>query len=238
MIVRKIFVQNTAAVLPSTFTTSTEFTSMLRMCNGPEFYVIPPEEFTPCMVVEKETGGIVVTATAIANTRQVYSSKVTTSKAVKIPPGYRVYFNLDGKVLDIKTKDSAGLYLDKIKAVAEELGLPVVEHSTFSDKMEFIGAMLTSVIDEDKKELWEGMFRTGFHIGDGCLRHTNKIAMFGIVAVAIPLDASVRIKGVFKHEPDYAETVFWFELHQCAPTIYEILKNEEIKSMEGLNKCL
>lgn len=239
MIIQRIYIQNTTAILPSTFNTSVEIALLLDEYNGTKFCLIKPENFTPCVTVERKGNKLAVTATTIANAKNVFDSKITVRKAQQIPLKHLFCFNLDGKVLGIKRTDHTNLFLDETRTLAAQTGLNMVPYSHTESKTQFVGLLLATLLNK-VEAAWEGVTRTGFYIGDNVLGHTNKFALPGIVASAISPEVGVRIKGILKHAPDYAETVFWFELKQCAPTIFEILKEEELKLnfMETLGKCL
>lgn len=239
MIIQRIFVQNASIILPSVFSTSNEISSVLSVYSGTRFCIIKPEDFTPCLAVERKGNKLEVVATSIANAKKVFDSKVTSKRASKIPLGHVFHFNLDGKVLGVKRKDLTCLSLDTAKLLVASTGLSIVTHECPGSKLKFIELLLKCLLDE-KKIPWEGTVRTGFYIGGGDLKHTNTFALPGVIAPILSPEAGVRIKGIYKHATDYSETVFWFELKQCAPTIFEILKEENLKSnfMETLNKCL
>jgi len=239
MVIQRVTIQNTNTILPSTFFTSTELASTIRAYGGSEFYIIKPDYFTPCLTLEKTTGKVVVSATPIAKTRRVFDTKVTPGRAKNLPPNYIFHLNLDGKVLGIRRPNFDGLPLARTRQIVNQTNLVMAPLAHLETRIAFAGLLLKCLLDEDATP-WEGTLRTGFFIGDAPLRHTNKIILPGVVAIAIPLDHGVRIKGIFKHAPDYSETVFWFELKRCVPTIFEILKETELSSrfMENLDKCL
>jgi hypothetical protein len=239
MVIHRVSIQNVSVVMPGTFATSTEITSVVRAHIDSGFCIIKPEDYTPCLTVERKSVNITVTATAIARTKKVFDEKIGANKVKNLPPNYTFHFNLDGKVLGVRSSDLEGLPLDKAKQIVIQSGLTMVPLVYPETKNGFVGLLLQCVLDEVETP-WGGTLRTGFYIGASLLRHTNKITLPGIVAIAIPLNVGVRIKGIFKHAPSYAETVFWFELGQCAPTIFKILEEEELASrfMENLDKCL
>ena len=239
MVIHRVSIQNVNVVMPGTFTTSTEITSIIRVYSGSEFCIIKPEDYTPCLTVERKSVNITVTATTIARTKQVFDRKIGANKVKNLPPNYTFHFNLDGKVLGVKYSDLEGLPLDKAKQIVIQSGLTMVPLVYPETREGFVSLLLQCVLGEVEIP-WDGTLRTGFYVGDSKLRHTTRITLPGIVAIVIPLDVGVRIKGIFKHAPSYAETVFWFELEQCAPTIFKILEEEELTSrfMENLDKCL
>lgn len=239
MIIQRIPVQNTNIVLPSIFTTSTEIASLARAYTGSSLYIIKPEIFTPCLTIERKAGKVVVNTTPIGRSKKVFDTKVTQSKVKKLPVNYIFHLNLDGKVLGVRNSFNKTLPLDEAQQTVAQTKLTMAPLVCLGTKTAFVSLLLRCLLDEETIP-WEGNHRTGFYVGDSPLRHTRKITLPGVVAIVIPSNNAVRIKGIFKHAPDYSETVFWFELRQCAPTIFEVLKEQELSSrfMENLDKCL
>jgi len=239
MIIQRVPIQNTTVVLPSIFTTSTELTSMVRANIDSDFYIIKPETFTPCLTIERQTSKVVVNTTPIGRSKKVFDTKVTQSRVKKLPADYIFHLNLNGLVLGVRDKNDKALPLAVARQIVSRTKLTMVPLVHLGTKIAFVNLFLKCLLDEESIP-WEGTKRTGFYIGDNPLRHASKTTLPGVVAIAIPSEHAVRIKGIFKHAPDYAETVFWFELKQCAPTTYEILKEQELSSrfMENLDRCL
>jgi len=239
MIVSRITVQSPSMITPSVFATSVEIASQLKTYSGTKFCIIPTEKFSPSLDIERSGNKLKVTALPRANTKKVFDHKITSSGARKIPHGYTFHFNIEGEVLGVTQGHSRKLSFDETKDLVVRSGLPMVDHIIIGSKQEFIGTLLKHLLTETCTT-FDNVLRTGFYIGDNPLRHTNKISIAGAIAVVFSPEAVVRIKGIYNHATAYTETVFWFELKQTSPTLYDILKEEELKStfIDGLVKCL
>lgn len=240
MIVHKTHVQNTTLIMPSVFATATELATILRKYDGSDFCVIPSSEFTPGLTIEKKAGKIMVALTSTANARKVFDNKITSKKAKNIPLDYLYYFNMDGKVIGVSRGNSIRLSLESTRLMVEKAGLTLAQHIVVDNRKSFVHALLGQVLDAKAQVPFDRVIRVGFYMGEDKLRHTNEMAIAGILAALFSAEAGIRIQGIVKHAPAYAETVFWFELKQIAPDIFDLLKDQELKSnfMEQINKCL
>lgn len=236
MILERTYIQNPVALTAGTFAAATDFREFMRSYQGHEFYVISAVDYAVACTVELKTNILHIRATMRGKNLKTFDKKITTRKCAHLPLGCVFHFNYNGSVVGVTKDGNIPFPLQETTTAifsARLTSVPKTHHKTAED---FV-AELISQIQHTSAPPWQDIQRVGFYIGDLKLKHTNSMALAGIVVSVLPKVSRIRIKGIQAHAPEYAETVFWLELKQKANKVHtELSEGEYELSVEFMRK--
>lgn len=236
MILERTYVQQMTSVVPGNFVTANEFGSLMRSYHGHEFCIIPALDYSVACTVERRTGILHIKATMRGKSLQTFDNKITTRSCARLPLNRVFHFNHDGLVVGVTATGGKPLSLEISTAAILSANLVGVSRLYRKTAGSFI-AELVAQVHRTTAIVWQDIQRVGFYIGDSGLKHTNSMALGGIVASVFSQVARLRLKGIHAHAPEYAETIFWFELKQASGEVYtELGENTEELSKEFMGK--
>jgi len=238
MILKRTSVQNSTSLVPGTFVTTTEFMRITQEYSGNAFYVIPALDYAVACTVELCGKALHIRSTTRAKNLLTFDNKIGVKQCAHLPHGYVFHFNHGGVVVGATKKDHTPLSLRETVLIVLSAHLKIVPKLCPKTLGGFIAELVHQI--QDCTAPWFDTQRIGFYTGDSMLKHTNSMALVGIVASVLPPESRLRIKGLWAHALEYTETVFWLELKQASEAVYAELGKGELGMdfIRKLGTCL
>ena len=239
MILKRTVVKSTTSVVPGVFATANEFMKSVRAYRGGKFYVIPAIDYAVACAVEREAQTLHIKSTIRAKNLVTFDNKIGTKQCILLPPDYVFHFNYSGLVIGVTKKEGGALTIRNSVMLTLAAHLEVVPKVYQATPDGFVAELVHQIQDGTAKP-WNDTQRIGFYIGDSPLKHTNSMALTGIVVSILSPAARLRLKCIWTHSFEYTETVFWLELRQASEEVYAVLSGDELTSMflRKLGSCL